>query len=47
MLVVRRYELRQPIGRGGMGEIRMGVRCVRCDRLTEEWSAAGSTSGSG
>ncbi|MEU4832252.1 serine/threonine-protein kinase [Streptosporangium sp. NPDC023615] len=46
MLVARRYELQQPIGRGGMGEIWQGVdlhlnrkvavKRVRGDRLTEE-----------
>ncbi|MET8337624.1 serine/threonine-protein kinase [Streptosporangium canum] len=46
MLVVQRYELRQPIGRGGMGELwegvdirlnrRVAVKRVRRDRLTEE-----------
>ncbi|GAA0821478.1 serine/threonine-protein kinase [Streptosporangium amethystogenes] len=46
MLVAQRYELRQPIGRGGMGEIwegvdthlnrKVAVKRVRRDRLTEE-----------
>ncbi|MEV0419117.1 serine/threonine-protein kinase [Streptosporangium canum] len=47
MLVVQRYELRQPIGRGGMGELwegvdtrlnrRVAVKRVRRDRLTPEF----------
>ncbi|MER6826980.1 serine/threonine-protein kinase [Streptosporangium sp. NPDC000563] len=46
MMVAQRYELRQPIGRGGMGEIwegvdlhlnrKVAVKRVRRDRLTEE-----------
>ncbi|MEU4537045.1 serine/threonine-protein kinase [Streptosporangium sp. NPDC023825] len=46
MLVAQRYELQQPVGRGGMGEIWQGVdrhlnrkvavKRVRRDRLTEE-----------
>jgi serine/threonine protein kinase len=46
MLVAQRYELRQAIGRGGMGELwegvdtrlnrRVAVKRVRSDRLTEE-----------